>query len=621
MSKDNIYSQVIAANDIVNVINQFIPLTKKGRSYVGLCPFHSDSTPSMSVAPDKQVFKCFSCGVGGNALTFVEKYKKISKFEALQYLASLHGIDVSQYNNYQPKEIYSPSAKEQIELLDKVNSFYKTEFIKHQFGLLNDFYNQRHLTNDILDHFDIGFSDEQDFNTMFADTIKTQADLFQQCSLINENGYSIYRNRVMFAIRDEHNSVVGFSGRTLIKDEKPKYINSAESEVFRKSNILYNYYNASNSANGKNELIITEGFFDVIALYKASITNAVGLMGTALTKNHFNLVKNKKIILFLDGDEAGQNATLKSAKFLLEYGIDVKIVINPTSLDPDELLNAHGPEYLQNLIKQAVSAIDFIYEHLLNKHNLIKNGFNDVGRLKDFIADFSTYIATSPLEVINYYQGKIKSELKYEVSFKPKATKLESHTFEDTQTMEIPVDNWYEPQPPKVETPKLRKKQEKENLQRRDWIDKLFYLILSFPGLSNLFLNKIQTQNDEDFDFTGMQNENTKKEIFTQIYAGQINNKTIEYYTEYFADSDFIRIKENISKAIERLPLNEAISATFEQFYEKAKDFNIKHNLDFATKKVKEINVPKEAEEQIYKQLNQKSHEFYNRSNRKYEKK
>ncbi|WP_051521809.1 DNA primase [Mycoplasmopsis gallinarum] len=405
----SLINEILSKADIVKIIEEYIQLKKNGRNYVAICPFHNDTSPSMQISQSKQIFKCFACGVGGNAIAFISKYKKIPFYSALNYLADKYGInyDSNLFAVNAQKIEYTEQQKKIIELLDRVNNFYKIKFQLDK-TLVNEklkqFAEKRQISEKIADYFNIGYADEKSFTDFFNDDLKENIDVFVGATLYDLNTKKLtFRNRVTFAIQNEEGHVVGFSARTLEKEEKPKYINSAETELFQKSKILYNFYNANQSLNN-NTIIITEGFFDVIALYKAGFDNAVALMGTALTKNHLELLKNKQVILFLDGDSAGQNATYKSLLFLLENNILPKIVNNKSTNDPDELYEEKGAEHLQKLLNKTITAFEFAFYYLINKHQI------DFSQMSKNITGMESFInfKIELVEVLKYANDEMK---------------------------------------------------------------------------------------------------------------------------------------------------------------------------------------------------------------------
>lgn len=500
-----IHDDIIGKIDIVNELAKHITLTRKGQSYVSLCPFHDDSNPSMNISSHKQIFKCFVCGEGGDVVKFVSKFKKITYTDALKYLLNEYNISYDQNTFYDANSKYNETDLAIFDLLERVNSLFKLEFNKLKNSKLNDFYTSRKLTPQLMNDFDIGYADPLVFEKIFGDEIKQNKLLFIRAGLINTNTNTfIFKNRVTFAIRNNDDKIVGFSARSIDKNEKPKYINSSESKLFQKSQILYNYYLAKNNIKD-NTLIICEGFFDVIALYKANFKNSVGLMGTALTIKHLPFLKDKKIILFLDGDEAGQSASIKSAQFLLANNINVNIVNNKTKMDPDEILNQLGPNKINELINNSVDSLDFIFNALIIRHNISSGEQNNLTNISKFIREFNEYIKFAPTNVREFYINKIKEKFKYDASKDIESSSLNQtfndfdydyqfHNFANLNDLDnyVPIlDN-----DPINQTSNFAiSKKKNKKINKLSNVDKLFYLILYHDDLRELFIEKATNEN------------------------------------------------------------------------------------------------------------------------------
>lgn len=539
-------NNIIANSDIVEVINNFITLSKKGRNYVCLCPFHDDRNPSMNIDTKKQIFKCFVCGTGGNVAQFLVKYKHWSFWETIKYLADRLNINF----DYQSMSDYKSHQRSEEELkilasLNKANSLYKLELIKCKNDpKVSEFINKRHLNAETIQAFDIGYASAEQFKILFKEELEKEPEILAKASLINPKTLECaFHDRITFAIKNENDEVVGFSARTLEKDVKPKYVNSAENEFFKKSSILYNYQRI-NKLNDTKTIIITEGFFDVIALYKVGIENATCLMGTALTAQHLPLLKNKEIIIFLDGDDPGQNASLKSAKFLMEYGFDIKIVRNKTQYDPDEILNNLGAGVLKKMLEDAPIALDFVYEYYTKKYSLMFSSNNEIKRLLEFEKDFLEYLQYYPQNIQDFYKTRILNDYKYEIKTRIANIKnISSYSYEDSYVPTPPdeyhsgtysiinnyVDdydyNQYQDLVNNTNNYQInnntfnRNKQgpflAKQNISNQiDWVDKLFFTILYHPDLASFYKNE---NKKEPLMLQVFDNSDQKNEIYDCI--------------------------------------------------------------------------------------------------------
>ncbi|VEU76011.1 DNA primase [Mycoplasmopsis columboralis] len=366
---------IIRSSNIVNIIGQFIQLTKKGNNYLGVCPFHADTSPSLTVSESKNIYKCFACGHSGNVVKFVKEFKNISFMQALEFLAKEANLQINfdSFKTYEtPRK--DPNQQKLFDLLEAANLYFKLNVSNLE---TQKFLDYRKLNDaEILETFDIGYAPL----TNYLEILKTNnlySDLdLNNVGLINDDLNLIFKNRVTFAIKNEFGEVVGFSGRQLNNDKSyAKYLNSPESLIFKKSKILYNFHNAKETAMEKHSIIIVEGFMDVIALYKSGFKNVIALMGTALTDDHLKLLNDLKVILFLDNDTAGQSATYKSLLKLIKHKFEVEVVVNKFNKDPDEILHTNGKEFLIELIENSRKRGEHVlFENLKKQYHL--NNFN-----------------------------------------------------------------------------------------------------------------------------------------------------------------------------------------------------------------------------------------------------
>ncbi|WP_338583472.1 DNA primase [Mycoplasmopsis cynos] len=410
-----INEEILNSIDIVNLISSYISLTKKGNNYIGLCPFHQDTTPSFTISPIKKIYKCFSCSESGNAITFVKKYLNKNYYQSLEFLAKELNLnyDFSAFlNSHLPQ--MTDEELEITEALNVVNAFYKIQIFKN--SKAQEYLASRNLLDDELrKKFDIGYAPENELIEYFSQNTELDKKILFQAGLINDNFKELFKNRITFGIRNSYGNIVGFSARVLNNQQKPKYLNSPETKLFNKSQILYNFFNAKEHIEKNKEVIIVEGFMDVIALDKVGIYNSVALMGTALTIEHLQQIKKYQIALFLDNDEAGIQATLKSIKTLLKNKIyDVFVIVNPYDKDPDEILNNEGKESLLWIFNQKTSCIDFLYQTLVKSHNL-NNNYN-YSTLSSFINEILDYYIYLNNDQKNYIENKIKIEFNFDLS-------------------------------------------------------------------------------------------------------------------------------------------------------------------------------------------------------------
>ena len=356
-----IIDEVRQSNDIVDVISQYVHLKRSGRNYFGLCPFHNEKSPSFSVSPDKQIFHCFGCGVGGNVFSFLSKIENISFIEAVQNLAARANITLPTLEGNNDSEKEELKAK-----VYKVNEFtaefYHQNLYKPEAKPGQEYVKKRKLSNETLKAYKIGFSGKHDelYKALKQQGFEDKEILESGLVNKNENGKYIdrYRNRLMFPICDIRGRVIAFGGRVL-DDSKPKYINSPENVVYSKGRHLFGLNVAKKSDLKK--ILIVEGYMDVISLHQRGITNVVGALGTALTQNQGWLLRrnSEQVILGFDSDGAGQTAILRSIEILQNMGCDMRILQMEGAKDPDEYIIKYGNARFQALMDKAISLIEY----------------------------------------------------------------------------------------------------------------------------------------------------------------------------------------------------------------------------------------------------------------------
>ena len=431
--------EILDKADIVAIIGEHIHLEKNGSDYIGVCPFHDDSNPSLHVSPTKKIYKCFSCGAGGNVITFVQNFKHISFVEAVKYVGSKCHIEVKGGNNYVNK---NEKLYQAMENACSYYEFYLKNSIEGKEGL--KYLQKRNLSDDVIKRFRIGLA-SSDNDLLFNALTKKEnpflpIDLIK-CGLIRSVGGDKYidsfRERIIFPITNLDGQVVGFSGRIYNKQkdqDNPKYINTSENEIFKKGKILYNYSYAANDIKNKNRIYIFEGFMDVIAAYRAGVVNTVATMGTALTLDHINAIKKltKNIVLCFDGDNAGILATKRSINIFVKEGMDVKVMLLPEGLDPDEYLEKYGEKALNEFLEtKPISSFDYLYE--LEKRSLNIDDVDSVNKFKTNIFSYIKLLNSLTLEEkvftiiandLNVSQKNIEEDYK---NYKPSVSKDLNH--------------------------------------------------------------------------------------------------------------------------------------------------------------------------------------------------
>lgn len=374
-------NDILRNTDIVEVISHYIKVEKKGRNYSSLCPFHNDqSLGNFYISKEKGIFKCFSCGAGGNAINFVQRIENCTYREAIFKVADLIGYRDTRLLDYRQVEKVDPETKAIQDCLNEISLFYENSLFMSESGKeALEYLHKRGLTDDIIRHFKIGFSQDKGENIIeFLKSKKFSIKTIAETGIIHlEN--TPYRDlnagRITFAITDRNNQVVGFSCRKFRENDKSnaKYINTSSTKLFNKGNLLYNYYNALNEAKKVNYVYLLEGFMDVIACYRVGIKSAIGLMGTALSKDNLQSLRymNCEIRLCLDLDEPGQMNMLKICDILSDANIKYRLVNNNVSFkekDTDEILKNYGEEklkeYLSNLLAKGEWLLNYYKKNL-----------------------------------------------------------------------------------------------------------------------------------------------------------------------------------------------------------------------------------------------------------------
>ena len=375
-------SEILNTSDIVDIVSESVLLKKSGRNFFGLCPFHSEKTPSFSVNPSKQIFYCFGCGAGGNALAFVMKYHGIGFPEAARMLARKHNITIE-------TETLDPIRKQQIQsreslfrLNKKVMSYFSGLLKEDSAGKTAAAYLEKRGTSpDIIKQFCLGYSsDRWDGVVSFLRREKVGRKTALDSGLIlprkqSSGFYDRFRNRVMFPIFDINMQVAGFGGRVM-DDSMPKYMNSPETPVYSKSRILYGLHAAKQFCRQEGTVYIVEGYFDFLSLFQHGIRNCVASLGTALTPDHVRILKGyaSKMILVFDSDAAGINAAKRSIKIFMQEGVDTRILVLPQGNDPDSFVMAHGRDGWDDVAKEAKTIMEFLLHQSMNTHGLTVEG-------------------------------------------------------------------------------------------------------------------------------------------------------------------------------------------------------------------------------------------------------
>lgn len=354
--QEDIIQEVRKKNDIVDIIGEKIPLVARGKNYFGVCPFHEDTNPSMSVSREKQIYTCFSCHATGNVFTFLMNYEHKEFKEVLQELANRVGITLKGY--HEKKETTKYDAWYQI--YDIASKYYQNNLMTVKGKEARKYLEERNINDSLIKEFGIGYSLEnrKDLTDLLLHKGYT-LDLLNEVGLTT-NDYDIYHQRLMFPLQDLNGKIIGFSGR-IIKGNQNKYLNTKETAIFKKGKLLYHYHIAKEAARTSKCVLIMEGFMDVIRASSIDIKYTIATMGTALTKEHIQDIKrlSKTIILCFDGDDAGQKATLAAGNLFATYQIEPKVIVLPAEEDPDTYILHNGKEAFQRLIDNAIYFSDY----------------------------------------------------------------------------------------------------------------------------------------------------------------------------------------------------------------------------------------------------------------------
>ena len=453
MIDNNVLNEIRNNLDIVDVISNYLSLTSKGKNYFGVCPFHDDHSPSMSVSKEKQIYTCFSCGATGNVFKFIQDYENISFMEAVKKCADMASISI---NIGQAKKVNKHS--DLYDIYELSQKFYQNNINTEKGKKAKEYLYTRNLTDDIIKEFGIGLSlNEKDSLTKLLKNKKYSDELLIKSGLINENNYTlndVYRNRIMFPLYDLNGKVIGYNGRVYNGETENKYINSKETDIFKKRELLYNYHRAKDECRKKKSVIIMEGPMDVIRAHSIGIKNCVATLGTAFGNEQAMLVRklSNNVILCFDGDEAGLKACKGAIVELSKLGIEPKIVRLEDNSDPDDYIVKKGKDLFISRINNPMNIIDF-------KEMLLKKDYN-LNNTKDL----ASYISKMIEEINN-----IDDDILKDVSI----TKLSKETDIDINVLKSKLDKKEE-----VKIEVKRKETTKLNKYQKSERNLIYYMLL-----------------------------------------------------------------------------------------------------------------------------------------------
>ena len=506
---EELIEEIRSSNDIVDVISQYVILKRSGRNFFGLCPFHKEKSPSFSVSPDKQIFHCFGCGVGGNVIHFVSKIENLGFKDTLEMLANRVNIQLPELDGYDSDE--NAKLKSRLyELNQATATFYHENLYKPSSKEAQEYIKKRKLDNNTLKSFLIGYSGVFDELYTYLKSKGFSENEILASGLVNknENGRFIdrFRRRLMFPIQDVRNRVIAFGGRVL-DDSKPKYINSAENLVYSKGRHLFGLNLAKNSQ--KKNLIIVEGYMDCISLYQRGITNVVASLGTALTEAQGWLLRkhSEQVVIGYDADGAGQAATIRGMEILQNLGCDIRILQIEGAKDPDEFVVKYGPERFNKYVENAISLIEFKIK-ILKKDLNLENANDKIKFLKEIAKLLSKVNSDLEKEI---YLDKISKT--YNISKDAVQAEINKLLYADSKgakVLEKPFKSFAKKEEPKEAVSEIDKKRE----------DMIIYLLITYPDKSfNRIKNTIRME-----DIQSETNRKIIKKLYEELEKGDINN-------------------------------------------------------------------------------------------------
>ena len=412
---ESLINDIRSKTDIVDFISQYLPLNRKGQNYWGVCPFHDDNDPSMSVSPDKQIYKCFVCGHGGNVFRFVQDYEKMGFVDSVIKVADAINLDLSEYQRDVVE--LDPKLKNYYKIMEEAQNFLSYQLYTDQGKEGLDLLHERGYSDDVLKKFNVGLALSSESLSKFLLAKNYDAHDLIEVNLSRESDQGlrdVFFDRLMFPIQDQEGKVIAYSGRAIQKDHDIKYINTSNTKLYTKGHEIYNYHRAKDPARHADAIIITEGVTDVFAFSIAGFDHVVSLLGVAGTDEQIRAVSrlNKNVILAFDGDQAGQTASYKIGMKFKEMRCDVSIWYNDSAMDPDDLLKSQGPKALKDGLDNKIDWLDYIVYYAIGAYGL--NSFENKKRVAKFVID---HLSNEDALAQDYYMNQIaeKTDLDREI--------------------------------------------------------------------------------------------------------------------------------------------------------------------------------------------------------------
>lgn len=537
--------------NIVDVISNYISLTPRGKNFFGVCPFHDDTNPSMSVSPSKQMYKCFSCGASGTVIQFVRDYENISFNEAVKKIAEMGDIKIDVKTEYKVKE-----NKEYHAIYDLSLKYYTNNINSKSGKEAKEYLNNRGLDENIIKEFQIGLALDKRNGLSSLLIKKFKEEEILKTALAGKNDYGFYdffTERIMFPLYDLNGNPIAYSGRIYNKEDSAKYFNTRETEVFKKGKLLYNYHRAKNIARKKNQIIIMEGFMDVIRAYSIGVKNVIAMMGTAVTSYQAALIKRmaKEIILCFDGDAAGAKATKSCIEELSKIGVTPKVIRLEENLDPDEYIIKYGKESFLRKLENPINVMDF-------ELNYLKEG-------KDLTSaeDKALYIKQI-IEEIN----KIDDDILKEVTIK----KIADETDIDESLIRSHIRK-------KV---KVKKEVKQVRLSKYEKAEKnLIYFMLKSDDVIKMYDKQVTFMPDSDYRLLA-------REISAYYHEYGFINET-DFLDYALSDDEF---KETLKKVNQNMSREEYTIEEIEDYIKVIKEFNVNKAIKRLQKEIRDTTNP-----------------------------
>lgn len=520
---DELLEEIRSRNDIIDVISQYVTLKRSGRNYFGLCPFHNEKSPSFSVSPDKQIFHCFGCGVGGNVFHFIQKIENISFVESVQMLADRVGVKLPTLTSYEDEKVAKLKAK--VYDVNKFTAeFYHKNLYRPESKPGQEYIKKRKLDNNTLKSFMIGYSGQFDelYKALRKEGFEDEEILASGLVNKSEKGMYIdrYRNRVMFPIQDVRNRVIAFGGRVL-DDSKPKYINSPENIVYSKGRNLFGLNVAKRFNPGvMKRLLIVEGYMDAISLFQRGITNVVASLGTALTDAQGRLLRKstEQVILGYDADGAGQQAIVRGMEILQSMGCDIRVLQISGAKDPDEFVVKYGPDKFRKCMDDAISVVEYKVKNLKKELNI--DNVSDKIKFLNAIAKILSEVNNSMEREV--YVEKIAQtyNISKEAIYAEINKRLYSSKGASPKTLEAK---------PNIVRPKQEEKVDEQTSRREQMV---IYLLINYPKEAFERIKQIVS-------IESIKSEKNKS-IIQVLYDKLSPNESIDNVLNWFENSDTI---------------------------------------------------------------------------------